>query len=72
MEKQIKIRFREQSILPAEDGLPTDVRTNICRYKTHKEANIHIETIDGYQKTIKKYYTANSKNKLNANQQNCS
>ena len=32
VEKQRKICLREQNILPAEDGLTTDVRINICRY----------------------------------------
>ena len=71
-EKQIKICFREQNIIQAKDGSTTDVRTNIRRYKTHKEANIHLEIMNGYEKTIEQYYTANSKNKLNANQQNYS
>ena len=71
-EKQMKTHLRKQSALPAEDGSTTDLRTNIHRYKTHKEANIHLEIINGYQKTIEQYYTATNKNKLNANQQNCS
>ena len=33
VEKQIKIPSRKQSILPAEDGSTTNVRTNICRYQ---------------------------------------
>ena len=33
-EKQIKTHFKEQNVLPTEDGLTTDVRTNIHRYKT--------------------------------------
>ena len=70
-EKQIETCFREQNVLPAEDGLTTDVRTNICRYKTYKEANIHLEIINRYQKNIKQYYTINNENKLNINQQNC-
>ena len=31
-EKHTKIHLREHNVLPAEDGLMTDVRTNICRY----------------------------------------
>ena len=45
VEKQIQTCFREH-MLPAEDGLTTDVRTNIHRYKTHKEANIHLEIMN--------------------------
>ena len=59
-EKQIETCFREQHILPTEDRLTTDMRTNICRYKTHKETNICLEIINKYQKTIKQYYTINN------------
>ena len=31
-EKHTKIHLREQNILPAEDGLMTDMRINIHRY----------------------------------------
>ena len=50
-EKQAKICLREQNILPAEDGLTTDVRINICRYQLPKKLNIHLNSINGYQKT---------------------
>ena len=71
-EKQTKIPFREQSVLPAEDGLTTDVKINICRYQLTKKLDIHLEIINGYQKNIKQYFTANNENELNANQQDCS
>ena len=58
--KQIKTCFREQNKLSAEDGWTTDVRTNIHRYKTHEEANIHLEIINRYQKTIEQYYAINN------------
>ena len=51
MEKQTKIHLREQNLLPAEDGLTTDVRINICRYQLTKKLNIHLNSINGYQKT---------------------
>ena len=60
-ERQIETCFREQNMLPAEDVLITDVRTNMHRYKTHEEANIHLEIINVYQKIIKQYYTINNK-----------
>ena len=72
VEKQTKIHFRKQDVLPAEDGSTTDVRINIHRYQLTKKLNIHLEIINWYQKNIKQYFTANSKNELNANQQNCS
>ena len=71
-EKQTQICFREQNLLPAEDGSTTDVRINIGKYQLTKKLNIHLKTINGYQKNIEQYATANSKNKLIANQQNCS
>ena len=72
MEKQTKICLREKNVLPAEDGLTTDVRIIIRRYQLTKKLNIHLKFINGYQKSIKQYFTASSENKLNANQQNCS
>ena len=48
-------------MLPTEERLTTDVRTNIHRYKTHKETNIHLEIINEYQKTIKQYHAINNK-----------
>ena len=54
VEKQIETCFREH-MLPAEDGLTTDVRTNIHRYKTHKEINIHLEIIPENHGTIIRY-----------------
>ena len=72
VEKQTKICFREQNILPAEEGSTTDVNINMHRYQLTKKLNSHLKFINGYQKNIKQYFTANSKNKLNANQQNCS
>ena len=71
-EKQTRLCFREQSILPTEDELTTDVRINIHWYQLTKKLNIHLEIINRYQKNIEQYFTANSENKLNANQQNCS
>ena len=68
-EKQTQIHFRKQNILPAADGSTTDVRINICRYQLTKKLNIHLKTINGYQKNIKQYFTTNNKNELNANQQ---
>ena len=47
-------------MLPTENGLTIDVRINICRYKTHKETNIHLEIINECQKTIEQYYTINN------------
>ena len=70
--KQTQICFRKQNVLPAADGSTTDVRINISRYQLTKKLNIHLKTINGYQEIIKQYFTANSENKLNANQQNCS
>ena len=51
-EKQTKICLREQNILPADDGSTTDVRINICRYQLKKKLNIHLNSINGYQKTL--------------------
>ena len=59
LEKWTETCFREH-MLPTEDRLTTDVRTNRCRYKTHKETNIHLEIINEYQKTIEQYYTINN------------
>ena len=72
VEKQTKICLREQNVLPGEDGSTTDVRINIHRYQLTKKLNIHLEIINGYQKNMEQYFTANSENELNANQQNCS
>ena len=60
VEKQIETCFREQHMLPTEDGLTIDVRTNIHRYKTHKETNICLKIINEYQKTIEQYYAINN------------
>ena len=51
-EKQIQLHFRKQNILPTEDGSTIDLRINICRYQlTKKLKTIHLEIINGYQKT---------------------
>ena len=52
MEKQTKICLREQNLLPAEEGSTTDVRINICRYQLTKKLNIHLNSRNGYQKTL--------------------
>ena len=46
--------FREH-MLPAEDVLTTDVRTNRHRNKTRKETNIHLEIIPENHRTILHY-----------------
>ena len=72
VEKQTKIRFREQNVLPAEDGSTTDVRINIHRYQLTKKLKHPSKVYKWVSENIKQHFTANSENKLNANQQNCS
>ena len=71
-EKQTKICLREQNILPAEDGSTTDVRINIHRYQLTKKLKHPSKFYKWISENIEQYFTANSENKPNANQQNFS
>ena len=42
VEKHTKIHLKEHNVLPAEDGLTTDVRINICRYSLTKKLKTSI------------------------------
>ena len=71
-EKQREIHFRKQNILPIEDGSTIDVRINICRYQLTKKLKHPSRNYKWVSENIDQYFTANSENKPNANQQNCS